>query len=81
MSATTYDTHHSVLRLQEAGISTAHAEAIVTEVQEAGNTGHNDLATRGELYKSLWILGSCLVGVMITLHGFSITMLHFLISN
>ena len=67
MSATTFDTHQAVRRLEAAGIETRQAEAIVTEMRDAAGADHGELVTRGELYRALWIQGAGIVAILTAL--------------
>ena len=49
MSAATFDTHQAVRRLEAAGIETCHAEAIVSEMRDAGAGDRDQLATKADL--------------------------------
>ena len=49
MSAVTFDTHQAVRRLEAAGIETCHAEAIVSEMRDAGAGDRDQLATKADL--------------------------------
>ena len=64
MSATTFDTHQAVRRLEAAGIETRQAEAIVTEMRDAAGADRGELVTRGELYRALWIQGAGIVAIL-----------------
>ena len=67
MSATTFDTHQAVRRLEAAGIETRQAEAIVTEMRDAAGADRGELVTRGELYRALWIQGAGIVAILTAL--------------
>ena len=65
MSATTFDTHQAVRRLEAAGIETRQAEAIVTEMRDAAGADRGELVTRGELYRALWMQGAALAALIL----------------
>ena len=67
MSATTFDTHQAVRRLEAAGIETRQAEAIVTEMRDAAGADRGELVIRGELYRALWIQGAGIVAILTAL--------------
>ena len=57
MTASIFDTHQAVRRLEAAGIETPQAEAIISEMRDAAG------ADRGELYRALWIQGAGIVAI------------------
>lgn len=67
MTVATFDTHQAVRRLEAAGIETEQAEAIVSEMRDAAGADRDELVTRGELYRALWIQGAGIVAILTTL--------------
>ena len=61
MTASIFDTHQAVRRLEAAGIETRQAEAIISEMRDAAGTD------RGELYRALWIQGAGIIAILTAL--------------
>ena len=67
MSIATFDTHAAVRNLEASGVETRQAEAIVNAMASAAGANRDELVTRGELYKALWIQGAGIVAVLTAL--------------
>ena len=61
MTASIFDTHQAVRRLEAVGIETRQAEAIISEMRDAAG------ADRGELYRALWIQGTGIIATLTAL--------------
>ena len=67
MTASIFDTHQAVRRLEAVGIETRQAEAIISEMRDAAGADRGELVTRGELYRALWIQGAGIVAILTAL--------------
>ena len=74
MNPATFDTHAAVRKLEDAGMSTDQAEAIVSTVNDAVRADLDRLATKADLYRGLLIHGGSVVGavVLIVIAAFQI---------
>ncbi len=67
MTASIFDTHQAVRRLEAAGIETRQAEAIISEMRDAAGADRGELVTRSELYRALWIQGAGIIAILTAL--------------
>ena len=70
-----FDTHAAVTALRNAGIEEQQAEAIVNTVRDAAGPDRGELATRGELYRALWVQGVALIATQVAVAGFIVHLL------
>ena len=75
MNASTFDTLSAARNLEAAGIERAQAEAIAGAMRDAQGADRGDLATRGELYRALWLQTAALIGAQIAITGFIVHLL------
>lgn len=83
MATAVFDTLQASRKLQAAGISEPHAEAIVSSMSEAFSdtvATKADLAAaianlKAEMFRALWIQGAGLVGVQLAIAGLLYTLL------
>ena len=74
MNPATFDTHAAVRKLEDAGMSTDQAEAIVSTVNDAVRADLDRLATKADLHRGLLIHGGSVIGavVLIVIAAFQI---------
>jgi len=69
-----FDTLQAARALEATGMERLQAEAIAEATREA-STGHDEFATRGDLYRSLRIRGAALVAIQLAIAGAIISLL------
>ena len=75
MNANTFDTLAAARELEASGIERPQAEAIAKTMRAAAGADREELVTRGELYRALWIQGAALVGAQIAIAGIIVALL------
>lgn len=70
MNARAFDTLSAARNPEAAGIERARAEAIAGVMRDAQGVDRGDLATRGGLYRALWLQATSLIGARIAIAGF-----------
>ncbi len=83
MATAVFDTLQASRKLQAAGISETHAEAIVSSMSEAfsdtvatkADLGAAIANLKAEMFRALWIQGAGLVGVQLAIAGLLYTLL------
>jgi len=63
----TFDTLDAVERFEAADIETPTAKALASELRKAADADREELVTRGEFYRRLWMQGACIVAILTAL--------------
>jgi len=64
MTANTFDTLSAARELEAAGIERRQAEAIAEGMRRAATADRDELATKADLYRALWIQGAGIVAII-----------------
>ena len=70
MNATSFDTLEVARDLKTAGVPPEQAEAHAVALRKAATADRDDLVTKGDLYRALWVQGA---GIVTIIGGFIAT--------